>query len=226
MTAEQLKKPFVDAKDFLEKTAGFVKRNVGVVMGLCLLAIALFASMVIVAWIAHLPLVQVLFQSWAFVLTKLVVLIVLIYTGISALDYMINFIMIKLPQAFVTNMRNDFMVRMNYMSMRANTNAISAILIRFFNVAAFSPTIINSPTMNFLIAFLSMFGVVIILVFKHIFLWLFHTFIKPVIHLFWKDKLEPKKEAMTGKIKSEYRKVEEPLKKKREEKKANHKMQK
>ncbi len=208
------KRPFEDAKDFLTQTAAFVKRNAGTFMGLCLLEIFLFLFMLLAGALVRPELGYTLLQSSAFAVTKLVVLIVAIHTGISALDYMINVIMLHIPADLIRNFRDDFMLRMNYMSMRANTNTISAVLIRFFNVAAFSPNIINSPTMNFIVAFISLFGVVIVLVFKHIFLWLFNTFIKPILRLLFQDvqdKVEPKKEEMTDKLKQVYHKVEYPI---------------
>ena len=90
---------------------------------------------------------------------------------------------------------------------------ISSGLIRFFNLITVSPTIINSPSVNFLFAFLSIFGAVIVLIINNVLMWLFNKFIMPLIKPFLR-KIErevttPAKKKVTKAIRNVQDKAED-----------------
>lgn len=209
----QRKKTPFDAVRFITQTAKFVKDNVGSVVGLCLFAILLFLAMIVVAFILNPDLIEAIFDGAAFHAIRVVVIIIDIYVGISTVDYIVNAILLKLPTDMVENIKKDFSVRMNYMVVRADSNMISSGLIRFFNLITVSPTIINSPSVNFLFAFLSIFGAVIVLIINNVLMWLFNKFIMPLIKPFLR-KIErevttPAKKKVTKAIRNVQDKAED-----------------
>ena len=168
-------------KDFFVNLVTTIQKRVGTVIGICLTAIGIFIIFSLVLSFVNYEALKRSFESPYFGVVKLAVIVVVIYTLISTADFIINFILVRLPADVINSARDEFLLKMNLNVVRyANGNPITAFLIRLFNYVSLSPSIINSPTVNFLMGFISIFGVVFILFLKHVFLWIFNRFIKPI----------------------------------------------
>ena len=168
-------------KSFFVNLVTVIQERVGAIIGICLIVVSIFVAFSMILYFMNETAFKRAFTSPYYILVKLAVIVILIYTMISTADFIINFIMVRLPADIVNDARDEFLLKMNLNVVRyANGNPITAFIIRLFNYVSLSPSIINSPSVNFIMGFISIFGVVFILFFKHVFLWIFNRFIKPI----------------------------------------------
>jgi hypothetical protein len=175
------KRPTESGKGFFVNLVSMIQERLGAIIGLCLVIICIFVVFSLVLFFADQSAFERGFASPYYGVVKIATIVVLIYTLISTADFVINFILVRLPADVVSSARDEFLLKMNLNVVRyANGNPITAFIIRLFNYVSLSPGIINSPSVNFIMGFISIFGVVFILFFKHVLLWIFKRFIKPI----------------------------------------------